>query len=322
MGHVGGKISRPSGRAQRDAALGRGRDIRHGEEVMSVTAPPSIFSPHLRKMRLDRAAPSFAQHDFLHQRVAADALDRLETVQRRFEKALFFGPAAPLLANSLTSAADVGELTIAGESSKQLRAAGAESAAEARASTLPFPDKSFDLVVSLMSLHAEDDLPKALTEARRVLVPDGLFVASFPAERTLSSLREALRDAETRITGGLSPRVPPFVAIKDGGSLLQRAGFALPVVDTQPITVQYANPLRLFQDLRGMGETATMVKGSRSAVRRDVFAQVLGALEGQEIVFEMLVMTGWTPHPSQPKPLKPGSAKASLADAFKTEGDA
>lgn len=273
-------------------------------------------------MRLDRASRNFTEHDFLHQRVAADALDRLETVQKRFERALFYGPAAPLLAAELTPAADVGELTIAGESARQLIASGAKSVVEARASALPFPDNSFDLVVSLMSLHAEDDLPKALMEARRVLEPDGLFVASFPAERTLSGLRDALRQAEAKITGGLSPRVPPFVAIKDGGALLQRAGFALPVVDTQPITVQYANPLRLFQDLRGMGETASMVKGSRTALRRDVLAEVVNALEGQDTVFEMLIMTGWTPHPSQPKPLKPGSATASLADAVKKAGEA
>ncbi|MEM7740967.1 MAG: methyltransferase domain-containing protein [Pseudomonadota bacterium] len=284
---------------------------------MADTAPPSIFSPKLRQLRLDRAAASFAQHDFLHQRVAADALDRLETVQKRFEHALFFGPAAPMLAARLTPEADIGELTIAGESAKQLAACGVASPIEARASALPFPDKRFDLVVSLMALHAEDDLPKALTEARRVLVPDGLFVASFPAERSLSNVREALREAETKITGGLSPRVPPFVAIKDGGALLQRAGFALPVVDTQPITVQYANPLRLFQDLRGMGETASLVKGARTGLRRDVLAEVVSALAGQETVFDMLIMTGWAPHPSQPKPLKPGSAKASLADAVK-----
>ncbi|MEM6748459.1 MAG: methyltransferase domain-containing protein [Pseudomonadota bacterium] len=289
---------------------------------MPDTAPPSIFSPGLRKMRLERAARNFTAHDFLHQRVAADALDRLETVQKRFERALFYGPAAPHLADRLTSAADVGTLTIAGESAKQLVASGAKGPIEARASALPFPDKSFDLVVSLMALHAEDDLPKALVEARRVLVPDGLFIASFPAERTLSGLRDALREAETRITGGLSPRVPPFVAIKDGGALLQRAGFALPVVDNQPITVQYANHLRLFQDLRGMGETASMVKGSRTALRRDVLAEVIRQLDGQETIFEMLVMTGWAPHPSQPKPLKPGSATASLADAVKHSGKA
>ncbi|MEO1042911.1 MAG: methyltransferase domain-containing protein [Pseudomonadota bacterium] len=269
---------------------------------MADTASPSIFSPKLRQKRLDRAASTFAQHDFLHQRVAADALDRLETVQKRFEHALFYGPAAALLAAQLTPEADVVHKTIAGESAKQLIASGAQAPIMAQASALPFPDQCFDLVVSLMALHAEDDLPRALIEARRVLKPDGLFIASFPAERTLSGLREALREAEVKITGALSPRVPPLVAIKDGGSLLQRAGFALPVVDTQPITVQYTNPIRLFQDLRGMGETATMVKGARTALRRDVLANVLAALEGQDIVFEMLVMTGWAPHPSQPKP--------------------
>lgn len=266
-------------------------------------------------MRLERAARNFSDHDFLHQRVADDVLDRLETVQKRFENALFFGPAGPILKDKLTPAADVGSIAFAGESAEFLIAQGIENPIETRASALPFPDGTFDLVVSMMSLHAEDDLPAALAEARRVLMPDGLFVASFPAERTLSHLREALRDAEAAATGGVSPRVAPFVAIKDGGALLQRAGFALPVVDVQPITVRYSEPLRLLKDLRGMGETLSLHKAAKGALRRDVLGPALGRLEGAKIEFEMLVMTGWAPHPSQPKPLKPGSAKTSLADA-------
>lgn len=288
---------------------------------MTQTAPPKIFSSRLRKMRLERAARNFSQHDFIHRRVAADALDRLETVTKRFERALFFGPAAPLLAAGLTEAAGVGAVSIAGESGTFLRAAGANEALEADAARLPFRDGAFDLVVSLMSLHAVDDLPGALAEARRVLAPDGLLLASLPAERTLSKLREALRTAEATITGGVAPRVAPFVAIKDAGSLLQRAGLALPVVDVQPITVRYRNPLTLVQDLRGMGETLSLAK-TGPPLRRDVVAHALKALEGEEILFEIMVMTGWAPDPSQPKPLKPGSAKASLADAILGNGPA
>ncbi|GGY39637.1 class I SAM-dependent methyltransferase [Parvularcula lutaonensis] len=283
---------------------------------MTQPSPPSVFAPELRKLRLARAARNFPAHDFLHRKVAEDALDRLETVQKRFERALFHGPGAPLLAEILTEKADVGEVTIAGESAAFLKALGTDAPVEARANALPFADKSFDLVVSLMSLHAEDDLPGALVEMRRVLEPDGLFIASFPAERTLSNLRQALRDAEAAVTGGVSPRVAPFVATKDAGGLLQRAGFALPVVDVQPVTVRYRNPMTLLQDLRGMGETLALAKGSR-ALRRDVLGQALATLDGQETVFEIGVLTGWAPHPSQPKPLKPGSAKASLADAVR-----
>ncbi|NNU16359.1 methyltransferase domain-containing protein [Parvularcula sp. ZS-1/3] len=282
--------------------------------------PPSVFAPHVRKLRLTRAARNFSEHDFLHRRVAEDALDRLETVQKRFENALFYGPAAPLLAELLTDAADVGKVTIAGESGAFLNARGAADPIEASATALPFEDDSFDLVVSLMSLHAEDDLPGALMEARRVLEPDGLFIGSFPAEQTLMGLRQALRNAEAALTGGVAPRVAPFVQIKDAGALLQRAGFALPVVDVQPVKVRYRQPLTLLKDLRGMGETLALKKPG-PPLRRDVLATAMAELEGQETLFEFGVLTGWTPHPSQPKPLKPGSAKASLADAVQRMQD-
>jgi SAM-dependent methyltransferase len=287
---------------------------------MKQAQPPKIFSPTLRKLRLERAARNFTEHDFLHRRIAEDALDRLETVQKAFPKALFYGPAAPILASMLTPEADVGEVVIAGESGAFLRALGAVDPVEASATSLPFESESLDLVVSLMSLHVENDLPAALAEARRVLKPDGFFVASFPAEKTLGGLREALQNAESTLTEGMSPRIAPFVAIKDAGGLLQRAGFALPVADTQPVRVRYKDPLRLMRDLRGMGETQNLVRGGKSALRRDVLANTLSQLESSETLFEILVLTGWAPHESQPKPLKPGSAKASLADAFRPSG--
>ena len=277
--------------------------------------PPPIFSARQRKLRLDRAARNFSAHDFLHIRVAEDAVDRLETVQKSFQRALFIGPGAPLLAQRLTEACDVAQVTIAGESAPFLNAAGADAPVECDAASLPFPDASFDLVVSLMNLHTENDLPGALVEARRVLEPDGLFIASFPAERTLAGFREALRNAEVQVTGGVAPRVAPMVAIKDAGALLQRAGFALPVVDLQPVTVRYRNPLTLIQDLRGMGETLPL-SSPRPPLRREVLAAALAAMEGQETVFEIGVLTGWSPHESQPKPLKPGSARVSMADVI------
>jgi SAM-dependent methyltransferase len=276
---------------------------------------PSIFSAGRRKLRLERAARNFSSHSFLHERAAEDALDRLETVLKPFPKALFYGPGGPLLAERLTEAAQVGETVLAGESARFLEAVGAKDPIEAPAAALPFADGSFDLLVSLMSLHAEDDLPGALAEARRVLRPDGLFIAVFPAERTLLGLRQALRDAEAALTGSVAARVSPFVAIKDAGALLQRAGFALPVVDLQPIRVRYRSPATLIDDLRGMGETLALARPS-PPLRRDVLAAALSRLEGEETLFELGVLTGWAPDASQPKPLKPGSAKMSMADAI------
>jgi SAM-dependent methyltransferase len=281
-----------------------------------MTQAPSVFSPSLRRLRLARAGGKFEQHDFLHRRAAEDALDRIETATRAFPEALFFGPGGPLLHSMLSNAARVERVVHAGESSAFLKAQGASDPVEAEADALPFGDKSFDLVVSLMSLHAVNDLPKALMEARRVLRPDGFFVAVFPGEKTLVSLRTALRDAEAEITGTLAPRVAPFVTLQDAASLMQRAGFALPVVDSQPVRVRYRQPLRLLHDLRGMGETSALVKGPRGGLRRDVLGRTLSALEGQEQAFELIGLTGWAPDASQPKPLKPGSGKASLADAI------
>ena len=280
-----------------------------------------VFSARARRAKLARAAATLEDADFLHVRAAEEALDRLESVLRRFGDALLFGPGAPYLADRLTEAADVGRVTLACEAEAMLRR-GVAASPEA----LPFADARFDLVVSLMSLHATDGLPRALAEARRVLRPDGLFLALFPGERTLQELRAALREGEAQVTGGLSPRVSPMVAVRDGGGLLQGAGFALPVADVVPVRVRYAEPLRLLADLRAMGETNAASAGPRGALRRDVLAASLAAYEGARengkvpATFDLVALTGWAPHESQQKPLAPGSAKASMAAAVRGAG--
>ena len=249
-------------------------------------------------------------------RAAEEIVDRLESVLRRFERALFLGPGAGFVRDRLTKAAGVDGVTLAAESARFV-----PGAIEAWPDALPFADGAFDLVVSSMSLHAVDDLPGALSEARRVLRPDGLFLAVFPGERTLGELRAALRAGEARATGGLSPRVAPMVAVKDAGALLQRAGFALPVADVVPVTVRYGDPARVFADLRAMGETNSAAAGPRGAMRRDALAASLAAYEETRAngkvtaTFDLVALTGWSPHASQPVPLKPGSARASMAAA-------
>ncbi|HEV8679560.1 MAG TPA: methyltransferase domain-containing protein, partial [Stellaceae bacterium] len=190
---------------------------------------------------------------------------------------------------------------------------------------LPFRDASFDLIVSNLVLHWAADLPGALVQLRRALKPDGLLLAALFGGSTLAELRTALFEAELAEEGGVSPRVSPSIELGDAAALLQRAGFALPVADSETITVTYPDLLALMRDLRGMGETNALAARRRSFLRRAtlaraalIYAERFGA-DGRRIpaTFEILFLCGWAPHPSQPQPLRRGSATTRLADALK-----
>ena len=191
---------------------------------------------------------------------------------------------------------------------------------------LPFAPGSLDLVVSALGLHWTNDLPGALVQIQRALKPDGLFLAAFLGGSTLIELRTCLFEAEAEVSGGAGPRVSPFAAALDAAALLQRAGFALPVVDTDKAVVRYRDPLKLLRDLRAMGETNVLVDRPARPLTREVLGRALQLYlerfaddEGRiPATFEILTVTGWTPHESQQKPLKPGSAKMRLADALGT----
>ena len=187
---------------------------------------------------------------------------------------------------------------------------------------LPFGPARFDLVASVMALHWTNDLPGALIQARHILKPDGLFMAAMIGGESLAELRRCLIEAEAAITGGASPRVSPFVDGVDAGQLLQRAGFAMPVSDTDRLTVRYRSILDLMHDLRGMGEAAAFSSPSRP-LRRDVllrageiYAARHGDVDGRlPARFDIVWLSGWAPAPGQPVPKRPGSATASLAQA-------
>lgn len=191
---------------------------------------------------------------------------------------------------------------------------------------LPFAPESFDLAVSVLSLHAVNDLPGALVQIRRSLKPDGLFLAALFGGETLYELREALAAGETAVRGGISPRVAPFADVRVLGALLQRAGFALPVADSARTTVQYREFKTLVSDLRALGETNVLNQRDRRPLSRAVLAAALAhygaahcdAKGRLTATFDVIYLTGWAPHKSQPKPLRPGSAKARLADALGT----
>jgi hypothetical protein len=192
------------------------------------------------------------------------------------------------------------------------------------AEILDLEEGAHDLVVHALALHWANDPVGQLVQARRALRPDGLLVAALFGGETLHELRRALAEAEAATTGGLSPRVAPMGEIRDLGGLLLRAGFALPVADSRRFDVSYASPVALMHDLRAMGETNVMRDRLRRPMPRALLAEALaryGAHFGRDdgrvpATFEVIFLTGWAPAPDQPKPLRPGSATARLADAL------
>ncbi|HUJ36631.1 MAG TPA: methyltransferase domain-containing protein, partial [Hyphomicrobium sp.] len=189
---------------------------------------------------------------------------------------------------------------------------------------LPFAAGSLNLVVSGLALHLLNDLPGALVQIRRALKPDGLLLVALLGGETLKELRQAWLAAESEVTGGASPRVAPFADVRDLGALAQRAGFALPVVDSESVTVTYATPLALMQELRAMGASNMLVARNRRPVARRLLmraAEIYSerfAIAGSRVpaTFEILTLTAWAPDESQQKPLRPGSAQTRLADAL------
>jgi len=189
---------------------------------------------------------------------------------------------------------------------------------------LPFAAASLDLVVSCLALHWVNDLPGALVQIRRALKPDGLLLAALVGGDTLFELRECLAAAEAELEGGASPRVAPFADVQALGALLQRAGFALPVADLDRHVVRYAHMLELLRDLRRMGATNVLLERRRAPLRRATlaraaarYAERFADADGRiRATFEVISISGWAPHESQQKPLRPGAARVRLADAL------
>lgn len=284
-----------------------------------------IFDRRLIARRRDRAAAGIDAHAFLLERVAEDFAERLAIVRRSFPLALSLGAAHGLLARRLRETGTVGAIFEA-ELSPRLLALCRGPAVVADEEFLPFGDGALDLVVSGLSLQLVNDLPGALVQIRRALKPDGLLLAALLGGQTLSELRQAWLQAEAETEGGASPRVAPFADVRDLGGLLQRAGFALPVVDSDLVRVAYPSPLALMREIKAMGGSNPLVQRSRRpATRRllvrasEIYTERFARPDGKvEATFEIITLTAWVPHESQPKPLRPGSAKSRLADALGT----
>jgi SAM-dependent methyltransferase len=273
--------------------------------AQSPPAAPFLFDRALLRKRQDRAQ-KWGPASFLLERVADDMEERLAAVNRSF--------------------ADVAELWTPGggslpraQFSSLTRIAPADSFDEA----LPLRPESLDLVVSALALQFVNDLPGVLAQIRRALRPDGLLLAAMIGGDTLTELRQSFAAAESECERGVSPRVAPFADLRDVGALLQRAGFALPVTDVDRIVVRYDNAFALMHALRCMRATNVLVERRRIPTRRatmlrmaQLYAENFADPDGRiRATFDVIWLSGWAPHESQQKPLQPGSAKASLAEA-------
>jgi NADH dehydrogenase [ubiquinone] 1 alpha subcomplex assembly factor 5 len=284
---------------------------------------PQIFDRALLERRRARVAATASNHDFLLVRLGEEFAERLAAVRRSFPVVADIGAHHGSLGRALAQTAGL-ERIIALENTPELLSQCDGERVLGHAEALPFPDASLDLAVSALSLHLVNDLPGALIQIRRALKPDGLFMASLLGGATLNELRAAWLAAEVEICSGASPRVAPFADVRDLGGLLQRAGFALPVADSETLTVTYATPLALMHEIKAMGASNMLCDRSRHPVSRrlllraaEIYAERFALPSGRvPATFEIITLTAWVPHESQPKPLKPGSASARLADAL------
>jgi SAM-dependent methyltransferase len=274
-----------------------------------MSTGPTIFDRALLRTR-QRRANALGAETFLLDRVATELAERLAAVLRTFERAADIGTPADALRRAL--AGKVGSIDHIEIGDDEV---------------LRVPDASFNLAVSALALQFVNDLPGVLVQLRRALKPDGLLMAAMIGGDSLTELRQAFAQAESEIEGGLSPRVAPFADLRDLGGLLQRAGFALPVIDSERITVRYATVFNLMHDLRRMGATNVLAERRRAPLRRttllrmaEIYGERFADPDGRlRATFEIVWLSGWAPDPSQQKPLKPGSAKARLADALNTK---
>jgi SAM-dependent methyltransferase len=282
-----------------------------------MSAHPLIFDRALIRARAARAR-ALGPATFLIERAAEDLAERLAVVKRAFPRAVDLGTPTDAVRRALARVPSVGAVVAAGSR--------ADSDVVADEEALPFVTGALDLVVSALVLQTVNDLPGALIQIRRALKPDGLLLAALLGGDTLTELRESFAVAEAEVDGGVSPRVAPFADLRDMGALLQRAGFALPVVDSDRVTVRYASPLALMHDLRRMGATNPLIERRRTPLRRatlrrmfEVYGARFADADGRlRATFEIVWLSGWAPHETQQKPLAPGSAQTRLADALGT----
>src|SRR5690242_1656482 len=261
---------------------------------------------------------------FLIDHVAREMDERLSAVLRRFDIAVDLGTPTDAVRRVLSASGKIGTLVAAKFAVDDLDRSFPRIRADEEA--IPFADGSLDLITSGLAFQFVNDLPGTLIQIRRALKPDGLLLAALIGGESLSELREAFAAAESEVEGGVSPHVAPFADVREIGALLQRAGFALPVVDSERLTVRYDSVLALMRDLRRMGATNVLHERRRTLLKRTTLQRVAKLYADRfadadhrlRASFEIIWLSGWAPHESQQKPLAPGSAARRLADALGT----
>ena len=289
---------------------------------------PQIFDRPLLARRRARATAGFAQSRFLYEEAGARLLDRLDDFRRHFTRCAVVGAMDGFLGAALATRAGMQQV-IQIELCEPLlaRDAGRDGSLRVVADeeALPLAAQSCDLIVSVLALQWVNDLPGVLAQIHRALRPDGLFLAVIPGGDTLCELRQCLMEAELALRGGVSPRLSPLIDVRSAGGLLQRTGFALPVVDREQVVVEYEDPFKLLADLRASANSHASHNRARLPLRRAVLLQAMaeyraryGLANGRcPATAELIFLSGWAPHDSQQKPLRPGSAEFPLAELLK-----
>lgn len=289
----------------------------------------AVFDRAVVRAHRDRAARS-GKAEFLYEQAAADLIERLTAINRTFERVLIVGSRRGQMANLLRQSGHRGTI-FQGDVSPAM----AELSRDARSDAPVFvfdeelvsiADHELDLILCPLTLHWLNDLPGGLVQLSRTLKPDGLFLASLFGGQTLNDLRETMLEVELELVGGASQRISPVLDLRDAAGLMQRAGFALPVADTEILDVTYESAAGLLGDLRAMGETSALLRRDRRAPPRAFWPMVIDRYDRRfagpdgrvGAKFEVITLTGWRPHESQQKALRPGSARSSLADRLGT----
>jgi len=282
-----------------------------------------LFDRKLLRSRRSRAASGdWEKNRFLFDEVADRLAERILDISKQFDLALDLGCHGGSFGKMLKMQGRISHL-ISADLSPDLMVPHAEGIkVVADEEFLPFAPRSFDLIGNVLGLHWTNDLPGALVQIARALKPDGLFLGAMYGIESLSELKWSLTQAELEVKGGMSPRISPFTDVRDAGSLLQRAGFALPVTDVDVLTLKYPNAFALMQELRGMGEANALVERQKTLTGRKVLLRAAEIYQEKfadddgliPATFQVIYLAGWAPHENQQKALKPGSGQTNLKD--------